>query len=97
MKHRDRQRASIDLPTTGDEPILDDLDTRFDVSPMTIHRDHSNLERAEVLRKNRGGATAFGLIDPSTTGMSNHTRGRHHRCGHRHTLAKIGRMFFYLC
>lgn len=51
-----RQRSILDTLTQHDSVSISDLAQTLQVSPMTVHRDLDQLERAGRLRKVRGGA-----------------------------------------
>jgi DeoR/GlpR family transcriptional regulator of sugar metabolism len=53
-----RRRAILSLVLERESVTVQELVGRFGVSAMTIHRDLEALERRQVLRKVRGGATA---------------------------------------
>lgn len=56
MMRNHRQRYILDSLASQDAVSIGDLANRLGVSPMTIHRDLDQLERAGQLRKVRGGA-----------------------------------------
>lgn len=53
----DRRQAVLDLLLERDKVTVRELEERFRVSTMTVHRDLDALEDRGVLRKVRGGAT----------------------------------------
>lgn len=68
LKMRERRDAIVEEVLRSGSERIEDLAEKFDVSPMTIHRDLDELEAQGLMRKSRGVVTAVAssLFEAST-------------------------------